>query len=235
MKLSFNLFFAATLAVTPAVSAGTIVGRVHAEGKQGADDPNCATGNYDSRAYKFAAKVDYATMHDFVVYLEGPVAASKSALTNLTAQVVTKREVTQHKAMFYPHVLPVMVGTTVEWPNNDDIYHNVFSYSEACPFDLGLYKNTDKPKPVTFSTVGRVDVFCSIHSSMNCVVLVLENPYFTTSNEKGQYSIPNVPAGTYKLKAWHERLPAQRQEIIVPESGEVKVDFTLGISGLPKI
>jgi hypothetical protein len=70
---------------------------------------------------------------------------------------------------------------------------------------------------------------------MNCVVLVLENPYFTTSNEKGQYSIPNVPAGTYKLKAWHERLPAQRQEIIVPESGEVKVDFTLGISGLPKI
>jgi plastocyanin len=235
MKPSFTFLFAAMLATAPVLRAGTITGHVHAEGKAGADDPNCAAGNYDSRAYKFAQRVDYAAMHDFVVYLEGPVAAPKSLLTNLTAQVITKREVSQRKAMFYPHVLPVMVGTTVDWPNNDDIYHNVFSYSEACPFDLGLYKNTDKPKPVTFSTVGRVDVFCSIHSSMNCVVLVLENPYFASTNEKGQYTIPNVPAGTYKLKAWHERLPAQRQEITVPESGEVKVDFTLGINGLPKL
>ena len=89
-------------------------------------------------------------------------------------------------------------------------------------------------KPVTFDKPGRVDVFCSIHSTMSCIVLVLKNPYFAAANGKGVYSITNVPAGTYKLKAWHERLPSQTREVVVPESGEVKVDFTLGITNLPK-
>ena len=101
-------------------------------------------------------------------------------------------------------------------------------------YNLGLYKNPDDPKKVTFDKPGRVDVFCSIHSSMSCVVLVLENPFFAITNDKGAYSITNVPAGVYKLKAWHERLPAQVREITVPETGEVHVDFTLGITGLPK-
>jgi len=79
-----------------------------------------------------------------------------------------------------------------------------------------------------------VDVFCSIHSSMHCVILVLENPYFAATDENGNYKIPDVPPGTYKLKAWHERLPADEKEIIVPTNGEVKVDFTLGIKNLPQ-
>src|SRR5258708_40355179 len=87
---------------------------------------------------------------------------------------------------------------------------------------------------VTFDKPGRVDVFCSIHSSMSCVVLVLENPYFATTNDKGVYSITNVPAGVYKLKAWHERLPAQVREITVPESGGGNADFTLRVPRLPK-
>ena len=128
-----------------------------------------------------------------------------------------------------------MVGTTVNWPNNDDIFHNVFSYSDAKPFDLGLYK-APEVKSVTFDKPGQVDVFCSIHADMNCVVLVLENPYFGKTDGKGAYVIRDVPAGTYKLESLaRSRLPAQRQEIVVPETGEVKVDFTLGITGLPKI
>src|SRR5580698_4314677 len=190
MKRFLIFVFAIWITAMPAV-AGTIIGKVHAEGKAGA-------------------------------------AAEKPL------QVVTVKQVSQKKAMFTPHVLPVLKGTTVEWPNNDDIYHNVFSYSDPCPFDLGLYKSPDVGK-VTFTNAGRVDVFCSIHSSMSCVVLVLENPYFASSNEKGDYVIPNVPAGTYKLKAWHERMPPQVREITVPESGDVKADFTLGIIGLPKL
>jgi len=77
-------------------------------------------------------------------------------------------------------------------------------------------------------------VFCSIHSSMNCIVLVLPNPYFAATNKKGGYAITNVPAGTYKVKAWHERMPGEIKQITVPENGEVKVDFTLGIKNLPK-
>jgi len=231
MKHAFTTLFASMLMLACA-KAGTIVGHVHAEGKAGAE-ANCGpAGNYESHALKFATRVDYSAMQDFVVYIEGPVAATNTAAK--TVQVDTRREVNQRHAMFDPHILPVVVGTTVKWPNNDDIFHNVFSYSEAKPFDLDLYK---KPtvKQVTFDKPGRVDVFCSIHSSMSCVVLVLENPFFTKTDSRGSYSIRNVPAGTYKLKAWHERLPAKVQQIVVPADGEVKADFTLGISGLPKL
>jgi len=136
--------------------------------------------------------------------------------------------------MFSPHVLPIMVGATVEWPNNDKIYHNVFSMSDAKQFDLGLYKGNPPEKRVTFDKPGRVDVYCSIHENMHCVVLVLENPYFATTDKNGNYKIPDVPPGIYKLKVWHERLPADEREITVPTNGEVKVDFVLGIKNLPQ-
>ncbi len=225
------------LAATTA-NAGTISGRVHAEGKPGAES-GAAGGNYDSHALKNAVKVDYAELKDFVVYIEGPVGTNAPVAPEKPLQVVTAKPaattnmIRQQKAMFTPHVLPVLVGTTVEWPNKDDIYHNVFSYSDAKPFDLGLYKGSE-PKPVPFDRVGRVDVFCSIHANMHCIILVLENPYFASTDSRGDYVISNIPAGKYKLKAWHERLPAQIQEITVPENGTVKMDFTLGITNLPQ-
>ena len=212
--------------------SGTIVGNVRAEGKTDEDNSASAGGAYASHKYKFVERVDYAAMHDFVVYIEGPVGATNAVKTN-SVQVTTQR-VAQHGAMFVPHVLPVMEGTTVAWPNHDDIFHNVFSVSDAKQFDLGLYKGDPPGKRVTFDKPGRVDVFCSIHERMHCIVLVLQNPYFASTDERGNYTIPNVPAGTYKLKAWHERLPADEREITVPADGEVKENFVLGIKNLPK-
>jgi plastocyanin len=229
MKITlFSLLFW-TLAAF-GTSAGTITGTVRAQGKQGMGTDS-SNGKYDSRQFKFVERVNYDEMHDFVVYIDGPVGA-KAAVPEKPVQVVTQR-VSQKGAVFVPHILPVMVGTTVEWPNNDSIYHNVFSMSETKPFDLGLYKSP-QVKKVTFDKPGRVDVFCSIHTRMNCVVLVLENPYFANTNDKGRYAITNVPAGVYKLKAWGERLPSQTTEIRVPENGEAKADFTLGITNLPQ-
>ncbi len=229
MRIIFPAIILSLMAI--ASVAGTITGNVSAQGKTNADG-SAGDGAYSSRKYKFVEKMDYAAMHDFVVYVEGSFGTNGVASTNL--EQVTTTRIAQEGAVFTPHVLPIMVGTMVEWPNNDKIYHNVFSMSDAKQFDLGLYKDNPPDKRVTFDKPGRVDVFCSIHSSMNCIVLVLENPYFATTDGNGDYRIQNVPPGKYKLKAWHERLPADEREITVPTNGEVKVDFVLGIKNLPQ-
>ena len=222
-------FLLLTIFGAPAQS-GTITGVVRAEGKQAAEE-GTAGGKYDSRKFKFVERVNYAEMRDFVVYIDQP--ADKPVAPATPIQVVTTKKITQKGAVFSPRLLPVAVGTTVEWPNNDEIFHNVFSISDAKQFDLGLYKHPEV-KRVTFDKPGRVDVFCSIHAAMNCIILVLETPHFSATDEKGRYAIANLPAGTYKLKAWHERLPGQTREVIVPETGEVKIDFTLTITALPQ-
>lgn len=224
------LLLALCLGLLRPVSAGQIVGTVRAQGKTGSDS-EAGGGKYASRKFKFVERIDYSQLRDFVVYIEGPVATN--APPSKPLEVATHRRIDQRGAVFSPHVLPVVVGTTVEWPNYDEIFHNVFSISEAQPFDLGLYKHPEV-KRVRFEKAGRVDAFCSIHKAMNCIILVLENPFFAAADSDGRYRIANVPAGRYKLKAWHERLPSVTREITVPEEGEVRVDFTLGIQNLPQ-
>lgn len=214
-------------AVVLPMRGGTIVGTVSAEGKPEAAEASGKGGKYDSRKFKFVERVDYGEMRDFVVFIDQKPAGTVVPPAK-PVQVITQRD-----AIFRPHVLPVVAGTTVEWPNKDEIFHNVFSMSETKEFDLGLYRDPEVKK-VTFDKAGRVDVFCSIHSKMSCVILVLENPWFSQVDKNGAYRIENVPAGTYKVKAWHERMPSQSFEIVVPEKGEVKADFVLGIRDLPK-
>jgi plastocyanin len=226
-------FLAATLLTfaSGTLFAGDITGTVHAEPKAGTETTEGPGGNYDSRKYKFVQRVNYSAMQDFVISIEGTVGTNMAPASNVIA--VTTSRVAQKAATFSPHVLPVLVGTTVEWPNNDDIYHNVFSDSDAKKFDLGLYKGNPPEKRVSFDKAGRVDAFCSIHENMHCIILVMPNPYFATTDANGHYIIPNVPPGTYKLKAWHERLPSEEREIIVPTNGAVQADFTLTIKNLP--
>jgi len=226
------ILFLIITGLAEALFAGDITGTVRAEPKNGAEqNPPAAEAAYASRKYKFVERVDYAAMQDFVVFLEGKIGTN--AAPARTAKVATTR-IAQKGALFTPRVLPVVAGTTVEWPNNDDIYHNVFSMSDAKQFDLGLYKGNPPDKRVLFDKPGKVDVYCSIHANMHCVVLVLENPYFAMADAEGKYTITNVPPGTYKLKAWHERLPADEREITVPTNGVVRADFTLTIKNLPK-
>jgi plastocyanin len=224
------LYLVALILSLHATRAGTITGTVTAQGKTGAEQA-AAGGNYESRKFKFVDRINYSEIHDFVVYIDGPMT------NHVVAPGTTRKVLTQKDAMFHPHILPICVGTTVEWPNEDGIFHNVFSVSEPKSFDLGLYKSEGKNaevKRVPFDKTGRVDVFCSIHSDMHCVVLVLENTFFASTDSKGRYTLNDVPPGTYKLRAWHERLPPQTKVVTVTGTGELKVDFTLGIKDLPK-
>jgi plastocyanin len=205
--------------------AGTITGVVRAEGKE-APPADGAGGKYDSRKFRFAERMNYAELRDFVIYIDQPASAKPPERPIV-------KTISQKGAAFTPRVMPVVVGTTIEWPNHDDIFHNVFSISEAKQFDLDLYKSPEV-KRVPFDKPGRVDVFCSIHTTMSCIILVLENPWFAVSDAKGGYAITNVPPGAYTLKAWHERLPMVTRQVVVPEQGAARIDFTLGINNLPK-
>ena len=211
------------------VRAGSIVGTVRAAPPQVPGQPPGEGGDaYASRRYKFVEKIDYSRLRDFVVYIDqavpGPIAPPESKTVTTT----------QRDANFDPHVLPVVVGTTVRWPNEDDIFHNVFSMSDAKSFDLGYYKKREKPPEVLFDKVGKVDVFCAIHSRMHCIILVLPNPYFAKADDRGRFEIKGVPPGTYKLTAWHERLPARSVEVTVPADGSVTVDLVLTVAALPR-
>jgi hypothetical protein len=207
------------------LSAGTITGTVVAVGPPGTSGQTGA-GSYSALRYKFAEKTDYARLQDFVVSIDQPLPATGP----LPLATVTQRDIS-----FEPHLLVVAVGTRVRWPNADTIYHNVFSLSDAKPFDLGLYARDDPKVPeLTFDQTGQVDVFCGIHSKMHCIILVLPNSYFAKVNAHQPYRIRHVPPGTYRLKAWHERLPSSVKTVRVPADGEIKVDFTLGLGALPQ-
>jgi plastocyanin len=110
----------------------------------------------------------------------------------------------QKDKTFTPHVLPVLIGTTVDFPNYDPIFHNAFSNYDGQLFDVGLYP-PGSSREVHFTREGVVRIFCNIHSSMSALIVVLKTPYFTTTTRDGSFQIANVPPGEYRLKVFHER------------------------------
>jgi plastocyanin len=155
-----------------------------------------------------------------VVYLES---APRGAFeTSESGRVVMD----QHNETFVPHVLAIMTGTTVDFPNSDPFYHNVFSLSKAGRFDLGRYA-AGRSKSVRFDKPGIVRVFCDIHSHMNAYILVFSHPFFALTNAEGRYGIDRVPAGTYNVIAWNEGTASEPQSATVPDGGVAELDFLL--------
>lgn len=133
-------------------------------------------------------------------------------------------KIDQVKLVFIPRVLPVLIGTTVEFYNSDTVLHNVFGVGDD-EFDLGTWKG-DEIETHTFNKLGEVAILCNVHPEMEAYVVVLQNPYFGLTDSEGKYIIKDVPPGNYKLKTWHDVLKSQVQEIVVGKDN-LTVDFTL--------
>jgi plastocyanin len=132
----------------------------------------------------------------------------------------------QRNETFVPHVLAVTTGTTVDFPNSDRIYHNVFSLSKPRPFDLGRYA-VGRSKSIRFDRPGIVRVFCDIHSHMSAFILVFSHPFFSVTDATGLYRIDNVPPGSYTLVAWNEGVASESKSVSVADGGTTEADFTL--------
>jgi len=151
-----------------------------------------------------------------VVYLEGNFPKPAKAPI---AQMVQK------DLTFTPPLLPVQVGTRVEFPNLDDTYHNVFSYSPAKRFDLGRYRKDEKVPSQLFDTVGLVVLRCDIHEHMRGAILVLETPYFVTTDTDGDFKLTGLPTGEFKLKAWLSSKKTIEKPVTLSTNSVVHIDL----------
>jgi hypothetical protein len=131
----------------------------------------------------------------------------------------------QKHFQFAPGILPIQKGTSVEFPNLDDAYHNVFSYSKAKRFDLGRYRKDEKPAALVFDKPGVAKLYCEIHEHMRGTILVLDTPYFVKTDSSGKYRLDHLPTGKYTLKAWIDEKTVLEKPVELKDGDTIKVDF----------
>jgi len=133
----------------------------------------------------------------------------------------------QHGARFEPSFLVVSAGQTVGMPNDDTIFHNVFSYSKPNDFDLGLYRSGES-RLLRFEHAGPVRLYCSIHDQMNGLIFVAPTPLFALVGASGEFRIGSAPAGRHRVRVWSERLPQLEREVALAPDQELALSLELG-------
>ncbi|HUG11131.1 MAG TPA: carboxypeptidase regulatory-like domain-containing protein [Opitutaceae bacterium] len=153
-----------------------------------------------------------------VVYVEGDFPAPAEPPVT---------QVEQKDLMFSPSLLPIRTGTRVEFPNMDDTYHNVFSYSPPKRFDLGRFRADERPVPSqVFEESGLVTLRCDIHDHMRALILVLDTPHFVVTGEDGRFALEGIPPGRHVVKAWIDSRTVREQTVEIGSDGSmVRVDF----------
>jgi plastocyanin len=175
---AYQTILAALLVLSESLYAGAVAGRVK------------ITNSSDSAVTK---KSDFSG-----------VAVWLSPVGEVIHPPLKRAVMLQKNKMFTPHVLAIGAGSTVDFPNEDPIFHNAFSNFNGQVFDVSLYP-PGTSRAVRFSRAGVVRVFCNIHPTMSAVIVVVDSPYFTTTSRDGSFSFPNVPSGEYELHLFHER------------------------------
>jgi hypothetical protein len=154
-----------------------------------------------------------------VVYLHGPAP--------ITAGARPPARIIQRNRTIIPHVTVVQTGTRVDFPNEDDVFHNIFSLSGPKRFNLGRYPPGESRSEM-FAKAGVVRLFCDIHSEMGGVILVVDTPYFTQPDAQGRFRIADVPEGEYTAVVWHEVAGVDSTRVVITAGSEAKLDFSLG-------
>lgn len=185
--------------------------RIYADAERGSTPPSKPAPDL---------KDEYANV---VVYLELDPARALAAGSN---PAMPKPSLVQHGEQFIPHVLGIVQGTTVDFPNEDDVFHNIFSLSGTRTFDLPKYP-AGSSRSVTFPRHGVVNVFCHIHADMSAVILVRDNPYFVSPDTSGAFSLDGIPPGDYTLVAWHERINPVTRKVRIVGGQTTAVSFNI--------
>lgn len=194
-----------------ALSAASIEGRVAL--------PKARSTPVVNQRYEIVAKSGVLSTNPpvAIVYLEGAFARPASPRTV---------QLTQKDLMFVPSLLPVQVGTRVEFPNLDDAYHNIFSFSPPKRFDLGRYRSDETPVPsVLFDAAGLVTLRCDIHEHMRALILVLDTPHFVITDASGGFRLTGLPEGRYTLKAWIDSKTTREKSVELGGAEVLRVDF----------
>jgi plastocyanin len=175
---------------------------------------------YSSRAIGQHTADSSPEIKNVVIYLKGVMYRD--------APPSSRSEIIQEHETFSPRVLAITRGSTVDFPNSDPFFHNVFSLSSAATFNLGRYPE-GQTKSRVFTKAGLVKVYCQIHSHMSATILVLDHPYFAVPQLDGTYTIPDVPAGRYTIVGWHERIGEIQSTIQVEAGKPASIDFSLPV------
>lgn len=149
------------------------------------------------------------TVDEVVVFVPNPGTPDAGASNSAAPVVITQRDRT-----IIPHVTVVRSGTRIDFPNEDDVFHNLFSLSGPHPFNLGRYPPGDSRSEV-FRIPGVVRMFCDIHSEMTAVIRVLDTPHFVRPDPSGEFRLEGIPEGTVDVVAWHPDLGADTTRVTV--------------------
>ncbi|HEY2800824.1 MAG TPA: carboxypeptidase regulatory-like domain-containing protein [Chthoniobacterales bacterium] len=206
-----SLVAALALAPAAALAQGTLEGKVAL--------PKSHFAPVMSEHYEIVSKGGILATNPprAVVWLEGSFSKPSHLPT---------KQIAQKNFAFVPPLLAIEVGTKVDFPNLDDTYHNIFSYSPTKRFDLGRYPPGEKPPPtVLFDKPGLVTLRCDIHEHMRGLILVLDTPYFTITDAAGNFRLANLPAGRFTVKAWVNSRSTWEHRVDLKPAATLHVDL----------
>jgi len=202
------------------MTAATPVGRVEGVVRLVAPtDPPIVSGAYPSRRVSRPAPRS-SEISNVVVFIKDAPRA--------TSLPVTRARMMQQDEAFVPGVVAITRGSTVDFPNADPYFHNVFSLSRGGAFDLGRYPR-GQSRSYAFNRSGLIKVYCHLHSHMAAAIMVFDHQHFTVPETNGSFVLADVPTGEWRLSAWHERIGESQKAIQVQPGRTVRVEFALPV------